>query len=86
MCLNCLDTSIATVERTRRQLVEEGFEAVGPQMNSPIRNRLSGPRVDDDKHDSLTCGFEERGIPQSSLNATRAVRSPSLPSATSSVV
>ena len=25
-----LDTSIATVERTRRQLVEEGFEAVWP--------------------------------------------------------
>ena len=25
-----LDTSIATVERTRRQLVEEGFEAVDP--------------------------------------------------------
>src|SRR3989442_12813479 len=35
-----LDTSIATVERTRRQLVEEGFEAVlGRKYNSKSRRR-----------------------------------------------
>ena len=43
-----LDTSIATVERTRRQLVEEGFEAVlARKYNSnsarlPSRNTWSG--------------------------------------------
>jgi transposase len=34
-----LDTSIATIERTRRQLVEEGFEAVF----SPYPQRPSAP-------------------------------------------
>jgi hypothetical protein len=31
-----LDTSIATIERTRRQLVEEGFEAVLRRKYNPI--------------------------------------------------
>ena len=33
-----LDTSVANIERTRRQLVEEGFEAVlTPQIQSELR-------------------------------------------------
>ena len=35
-----LDTSIATVERTRRQLVEEGFEAVLKRQILPRRQPL----------------------------------------------
>jgi hypothetical protein len=41
-----LDTSIATVERTRRQLVEEGFEAVvhfrlAPGQGPLIKNKIA---------------------------------------------
>jgi len=42
-----LDTSIATVERTRRQLVEEGFEAVLTRKynpNSPRGGFSTAPR------------------------------------------
>jgi transposase len=39
-----LDTSIATVERTRRQLVEEGFEAVLTRKYNPASAR---PRIFD---------------------------------------
>jgi transposase len=39
-----LDTSIATIERTRRQLVEEGFEAVLTRKYSPKSAR---PRIFD---------------------------------------
>ena len=39
-----LDTSIATVERTRRQLVEEGFEAVLTRKYNPKSRR---PRIFD---------------------------------------
>ena len=39
-----LDTSIATVERTRRQLVEEGFEAVLARKYNPNSAR---PRIFD---------------------------------------
>src|SRR5438552_2760127 len=39
-----LDTSIATVERTRRQLVEEGFEAVLRRKYNPNSAR---PRIFD---------------------------------------
>jgi len=39
-----LDTSIATVERTRRQLVEEGFEAVLTRKYNPNSAR---PRIFD---------------------------------------
>jgi hypothetical protein len=42
-----LDTSIATIERTRRQLVEEGFEAVLRRKYNPNSARprgLCGPR------------------------------------------
>jgi Homeodomain-like domain len=35
-----LDTSIATIERTRRQLVEEGFEAVLRRKYNPARPRI----------------------------------------------
>ena len=47
-----LDTSIATIERTRRQLVEEGFEAVlSPQIQSQFRpaadfRRRGGSKID----------------------------------------
>jgi transposase len=39
-----LDTSIATVERTRRQLVEEGFEAV---LARKYNSRSAPPRIFD---------------------------------------
>jgi len=39
-----LDTSIATVERTRRQLVEEGFEAVLTRKYNP---KSAPPRIFD---------------------------------------
>jgi hypothetical protein len=39
-----LDTSIATVERTRHQLVEEGFEAVLTRKYNPKSRR---PRIFD---------------------------------------
>jgi transposase len=39
-----LDTSIATIERTRRQLVEEGFEAVLTRKYNPNSAR---PRIFD---------------------------------------
>ena len=39
-----LDTSIATIERTRRQLVEEGFEAVLRRKYNPNSAR---PRIFD---------------------------------------
>ena len=39
-----LDTSIATIERTRRQLVEEGFEAVLTRKHNPNSAR---PRIFD---------------------------------------
>jgi len=39
-----LDTSIATIERTRRQLVEEGFEAVLTRKYNPKSSR---PRIFD---------------------------------------
>ena len=39
-----LDTSIATIERTRRQLVEEGFEAVLKRKDNPNSAR---PRIFD---------------------------------------
>jgi hypothetical protein len=39
-----LDTSIATIERTRRQLVEEGFEAVLRRKYNPnLRLRRGSP-------------------------------------------
>ena len=52
-----LDTSIPTVERTRRQLVEEGFEAVLTRKYNPKSAR---PRIFDGateaKWIALTCG------------------------------
>jgi hypothetical protein len=47
-----LDTSIATIERTRRQLVEEGFEAVLRRKYNPNSAR---PRI------LPTCRFPRRG-------------------------
>jgi hypothetical protein len=44
MIAGALDTSIATVERTRRQLVEEGFEAVLTRKYNPKSAR---PRIFD---------------------------------------
>jgi hypothetical protein len=44
MIVRALDTSIATIERTRRQLVEEGFEAVLTRKYNP---NSAGPRIFD---------------------------------------
>ena len=52
-----LDTSVANIERTRRQLVEEGFEAVLTRKYNPNSAR---PRIFDGAAEAkliaLTCG------------------------------
>ena len=57
-----LDTSIATVERTRRQLVEEGFEAVLTRKYNPNSAR---PRIFDGAAEAkliaLACGPAPEG-------------------------
>ena len=63
-----LDTSIATVERTRRQLVEEGFEAVLARKYNPNSAR---PRIFDGAAEAkliaLTCGPAPAGHAKWSL-------------------
>ena len=63
-----LDTSVATVERTRRQLVEAGFEAVLTRKYNPACAR---PRIFDGvaeaKLIALTCGPAPAGYAKWSL-------------------
>ena len=63
-----LDTSIANVERTRRQLVEEGFEAVLARKYNPNSAR---PRIFDGAAEAkliaLTCGPAPAGHAKWSL-------------------
>lgn len=63
-----LDTSIATVERTRRQLVEEGFDAVLTRKYNPNSAR---PRIFDGEAEAkliaLTCGPTPAGYARWSL-------------------
>ncbi len=63
-----LDTSIPTVERTRRQLVEEGFEAVLTRKYNPKSAR---PRIFDGAAEAkliaLTCGPAPAGHAKWSL-------------------
>jgi hypothetical protein len=63
-----LDTSIPTVERTRRQLVEEGFEAALTRKYNPQSAR---PRIFDGvaeaKLIALTCGPAPAGYAKWSL-------------------
>ena len=64
-----LDTSIATVERTRRQLVEEGFEAVLTRKYNP----RSAPRrifdgVAEAKLIALACGPAPEGYARWTLS------------------
>lgn len=63
-----LDTSIPTVERTRRQLVEEGFEAVLTRKYNPKSAR---PRIFDGAAEAkliaLTCGPAPTGHAKWSL-------------------
>jgi hypothetical protein len=64
-----LDTSIANVERTRRQLVEEGFEAVLTRKYNP----RSAPRrifdgVAEAKLIALTCGPAPEGYARWTLS------------------
>ena len=63
-----LDTSIPTVERTRRQLVEEGFEAVLTRKYNPKSAR---PRLFDGAAEAkliaLTCGPAPAGHAKWSL-------------------
>ena len=63
-----LDTSLPTVERTRRQLVEEGFEAVLSRKTNPN----SAPRrifdgAAEAKLIALTCGLAPAGFAKWSL-------------------
>jgi hypothetical protein len=57
-----LDTSVATVGRTRRQLVEEGFEAVLTRKHSPASAR---PRIFDGAAEAkliaLACSTPPKG-------------------------
>jgi hypothetical protein len=63
-----LDTSIANIERTRRQLVEEGFESVLTRKYNPNSAR---PRIFDGAAEakliSLTCGPAPAGHAKWSL-------------------
>ena len=63
-----LDTSLANVERTRRQLVEEGFEAVLTRKYNP---RCAPPRIFDGvaeaKLIALACGPAPEGYAKWSL-------------------
>ena len=63
-----LDTSIATIERTRRQLVEEGFDAVLTRKYNPNSAR---PRIFDGAAEAkliaLTCGPAPAGYAKWSL-------------------
>ena len=63
-----LDTSVANIERTRRQLVEEGFEAVLTRKYNPKSAR---PRIFDGASEAkliaLTCGPAPAGHAKWSL-------------------
>jgi hypothetical protein len=60
-----LDTSIATIERTRRQLVEEGFEAVLTRKYNPNSAR---PRIFDGAAEAklIALTLSPADLPQSS--------------------
>jgi transposase len=64
-----LDTSIPTIERTRRQLVEEGFEAVLTRKYNPNSAR---PRIFDGAAEAkliaLTCGPAPAGYARWTLS------------------
>lgn len=64
-----LDTSIATIERTRRQLVEEGFEAVLRRKYNPNSAR---PRIFDGAAEAkliaLACGPAPAGYARWTLS------------------
>jgi transposase len=63
-----LDTSVSTIERTRRQLVEEGFEAV---LNRKYNPNSARPRIFDGAAEAkliaLTCGPAPAGHAKWSL-------------------
>ncbi len=63
-----LDTSIANIERTRRQLVEEGFDAVLTRKSNPNSAR---PRIFDGEAEAkliaLSCGPAPAGYARWSL-------------------
>jgi hypothetical protein len=63
-----LDTSIGTVERTRRQLVEEGFDAVLTRKSNPnsARRRIFDGAAEA-KLIALTCGPAPAGYAKWSL-------------------
>jgi transposase len=64
-----LDTSVATIERTRRQLVEEGFDAVLRRKYNPNSAR---PRIFDGAAEAkliaLTCGPAPAGYARWTLS------------------
>ena len=64
-----LDTSVANVELTRRQLVEEGFEAVLSRKYNPLSAR---PRIFDGASEAkliaLACGPAPAGYARWTLN------------------
>lgn len=66
---DALDTSIATIERTRRQLVEEGFEAVLTRKYNPSCAR---PRIFDGAAEvkliALACGPAPTGYARWTLS------------------
>jgi hypothetical protein len=64
-----LDTSVANIERTRGQLVEEGFEAVLTRKYNP---NSAPPRIFDDAAEAkliaLTCGPAPKGYARWTLS------------------
>ena len=66
---DALDTSVANIERTRRQLVEEGFEAVLTRKYNPNSAR---PRIFDGAAEAkliaLTCGPAPAGYARWTLS------------------
>ena len=64
-----LDTSVATIERTRRQLVEEGFEAV---LTRKYNSNSARPRIFDGaaeaKSIALACGPAPAGYARWTLS------------------
>jgi len=67
-----LDTSIATIQRTRRQLVEEGFESVLTRKYNAnsARPRIFGGAAEA-KLIALTCGLRRQVMPNGACACSR---------------